>query len=150
MQKRRALQLSNCGAEYPRPNNNPLTSLILEMTIESSHLCLIITCCRNYTTPHTYAPSPTNSAYDAPPNFRNAMIPRQGQSLPPPSAPFQQHRPSYAASFISNRSGNEARSLSSAELGHDDRVTSAEEAIHDEIAEIKRYEVRCFLWEGMS
>ncbi len=51
--------------------------------------------------------------------------------------------PSIAPSVFSNRSIDRRLSaINSAEQGQDEATTSAEEAIHEEIDEIKRYEVR--------
>ena len=59
---------------------------------------------------------------------------------PSPSAHVRnpRRRPSYADSTYSHE--RQPSQLSSAERGHDEAVTSAEEAIHQEIDEIKRYE----------
>lgn len=56
--------------------------------------------------------------------------------------PSRQQRPSFARSFNSSRSYDRRRSsVAEAEQGLHDAHASAEEAFHEEIAEIKRYEV---------
>lgn len=52
-----------------------------------------------------------------------------------------------SSSFLRARPRYERRpsAISIAELGHDERVVKEEDAVHEEIAEIKRYEVKKLL-----